>query len=119
MKIKRFNEHNNIEIQGGGLKCDNPHCDFEDETIPIEDYEKWINKPCPKCGENLLTQEDYDQTMQILDAMSIINSYSPEDLDTIAGNLSPEEIDQALDKLNQLKIRKEGDDTWIINPRKG
>jgi len=41
-----------------GIKCD--HCDFKDETVEFKDYGLWLNKPCPKCGENLLTREDYD-----------------------------------------------------------
>lgn len=42
-----------------GLKCDNPSCDYKDDAIDSEDYAKWIGCPCPKCGENLLTVEDY------------------------------------------------------------
>ena len=43
-----------------GLKCDTPGCGYIDMTIPRKDYEKWIGKPCPVCGGQLLTQEDYD-----------------------------------------------------------
>ena len=43
-----------------GIKCDNIKCDFNDPTILYINYPEWINKPCPNCGENLLTQEDYD-----------------------------------------------------------
>ena len=42
--------------QIGGIKCDNPSCDFRDESIPVEDYKNWLNKPCPICGSNLLTK---------------------------------------------------------------
>ena len=48
-----------------GLKCDNPECDFVDLTIPRADYESSIGKPCPKCGESLLTQEDYDTLLTL------------------------------------------------------
>lgn len=43
-----------------GLKCDNPSCDYVDTTANIDDYEKYLNMPCPKCGANLFTQADYD-----------------------------------------------------------
>jgi len=43
-----------------GLKCDNPTCDYHDDTILREEYERYINFPCPKCGSILLTQADYD-----------------------------------------------------------
>lgn len=48
-----------IEIQENGLMCDNPNCDFKDHEIKSANYSDWINKPCPKCGENLLTEADF------------------------------------------------------------
>ncbi len=41
------------------IVCDNINCDY---TIPyMEDIDTiiYINKPCPKCRENLLTERDY------------------------------------------------------------
>lgn len=43
-----------------GIKCDNPECDFRDDTVKFEDYPQWLNRPCPMCGANLLTQADFD-----------------------------------------------------------
>jgi len=43
-----------------GLKCDAKECDYIDMSIKFEDYPKYINAPCPKCGAPLLTQADYD-----------------------------------------------------------
>jgi len=41
---------------GEYLKCDTPSCDYLEMTpIVVED----IGKPCPKCGANLLTQDDF------------------------------------------------------------
>ena len=48
-----------------GIKCDNAQCDFNDPTVVYADYPQWINRACPKCGENLLTQEDYDICAQM------------------------------------------------------
>lgn len=106
-----------------GLKCDNPNCDWSDMSVPFSDYESSINKPCPKCGENLLTQEDYDQVIQIKQAMELMATFSQEDLDNIASSLSEEEIDAALDKMNQLKMKKKGEDEqgreiWSIGESK-
>ena len=42
-----------------GLKCDNPNCDYRDDSIQYEEYPKYIGYPCPKCGAVLLTKEDY------------------------------------------------------------
>jgi hypothetical protein len=89
-------------------------------SVPFSDYEKSIGKSCPKCGENLLTQEDYDKVIQMVDAAEILNMFSPEELEKIVGNLSSEEMDQVLDTMNLLKMKKEGDteeggEIWSIN----
>ena len=44
-----------------GIKCDNTKCDYIDLSVKFEEYPKWIDKPCPKCGTNLLTQEQYNE----------------------------------------------------------
>lgn len=106
--LKSFNE-NNIELGISGLKCDNPNCDYNDPTVPLSDYEKSINKPCPKCGESLLTQDDFDQTMQMVKAVELMNKMTPEEIEKLSANLSEEEIDSALDMMNKLKMRKESD----------
>lgn len=50
-----------IEVNIRGLKCDNPNCDWKDESIPFENYPKYVGHSCPKCGQNILTQECYDK----------------------------------------------------------
>lgn len=63
-----------IEIkQMGGLKCDNPNCDYVNEFVPPDDYKNWINCLCPKCGENLLTEKDYKSFKRLLFVIKIIN----------------------------------------------
>jgi hypothetical protein len=53
-------------VKIGGLKCDNPKCGFRDNTIKFSDYPLFINFPCPECGSVLLTQEDYNPTLQLI-----------------------------------------------------
>jgi hypothetical protein len=43
----------------GGVKCDAENCTYKDDTVSIHDYERYLNKPCPVCGANLLTEEDF------------------------------------------------------------
>jgi hypothetical protein len=62
-----------IEMTGGGLKCDNPDCDWIDMSIPMKDYKKWINAPCPKCGSNLLTKQDYKMVKVLNGFVRVIN----------------------------------------------
>lgn len=67
----------NIRYIGGGIKCDNPECDYVDPNVSIEEYDEWLNKPCPKCGANLLTQADYDNVQAIITAVNLINESFP------------------------------------------
>lgn len=55
-----------FDVEISGLKCDNPSCDYVDPTIHVEDYEKYVNAPCPKCGANLLTEQDYQIVQKML-----------------------------------------------------
>lgn len=63
----------------GGLKCDNPKCDYIDDSIKLEQYEEYINHPCPTCGSPLLTQADYDQVQNILRVMNNMVNGLPHD----------------------------------------
>lgn len=65
------------ELNIKGIKCDNPECDFKDDDAKFEDYNKWLNKSCPKCGANLLTQEDFDNTMMLLSMVHCLNEILP------------------------------------------
>ena len=77
---------NALEINVSGIKCDNPNCDFEDMSVKVEDYDKWLNKPCPKCGENLLTDNDYRNIKFLLGMAELANKIYPkiEDKENIA-----------------------------------
>lgn len=50
-------------IETSGLECDS--CDWKDITIPVAEYPQWIDKACPKCGANVLTQKDHDDFMLV------------------------------------------------------
>lgn len=72
-------ERKAIEYAIVGIQCDAPECDWHDDTVKY-DPEYWLNKPCPKCGANLFTQEAYDQ-MNVLHKMfeEINNLCGPQD----------------------------------------
>lgn len=67
-----------IERKSGGLQCDSPTCDWTDPTVKVEDYQQWLNAPCPKCGENVLTQEDLDSVLNVIQMVDLINSLPEE-----------------------------------------
>lgn len=54
-------------------KCDNPSCDFRDDTVEFQNYRAWLNKPCPKCGANLLTQKDLNAVKTLIKITNIVN----------------------------------------------
>jgi hypothetical protein len=55
-----------MDMNIGGIKCDNPECDFRDDSVELGEYSLWLNRPCPKCGANLLTQADYEAVNRLL-----------------------------------------------------
>jgi hypothetical protein len=70
----------NVVVSSGGVKCDNKSCDYIDKTATVERYSEYLNKPCPKCGENLLTEEDYKLAQQLNALANFINSLSQEQI---------------------------------------
>ena len=77
-------ENKHIEQIDGGLVCDNQKCDYENKEILSENYKDWLNKPCPKCGENLLTDEDLDNFLKVSAAANLVNSFSEEELEKLS-----------------------------------
>ena len=73
-----MSEEKNVEVGGGGLKCD--YCDYKDDSVSIEELGKHINRKCPTCGENLLTLEDWMNAQKLLAAADFINSLTPEQM---------------------------------------
>jgi predicted RNA-binding Zn-ribbon protein involved in translation (DUF1610 family) len=64
IKVK-FSESKMLKVKG--LQCDAPDCDYTDNTIDPDNYESYLNQPCPKCGEPLLTQQDLDTLYRLLE----------------------------------------------------
>ena len=56
----------------------------ENKEILSENYKDWLNKPCPKCGENLLTEEDLDNFLKVSAVANLVNSFSEEELEKLS-----------------------------------
>ena len=59
------------------IVCDNITCNFKvknslEEVTKLIDY---LNKPCPLCGENLLTENDYGNHKKIIKIINFINKW--------------------------------------------
>lgn len=50
---------NKTSIDIKGIKCDREGCGYRDDSVKFKEYKKWVNKPCPKCGMNLLTRKEF------------------------------------------------------------
>jgi ssDNA-binding Zn-finger/Zn-ribbon topoisomerase 1 len=73
MKYKLIDVKNEILIE-----CDNPNCDYNipNETKKFdEDISSYVNAPCPKCGENLLTERDYRDSVSLVKKINWINKW--------------------------------------------
>lgn len=60
------------------IQCDNVLCDFtvpNETKNPFADTSKFVNMPCPKCGENLLTEKDQKDAMKFLHLVAFLNKW--------------------------------------------
>lgn len=60
------------------IVCDNQACDYKikNETGDYNsDTSQYINMPCPLCGENLLTQKDYDDSEKLRKTINWVNKW--------------------------------------------
>jgi len=62
-----------VKVAQWGLICDNPECDWRDDTIKFKDYKGWVNAQCPKCGQNVLTEHDLKNAKMLYAAIRIVN----------------------------------------------
>lgn len=61
------------EVNVSGIKCDNPNCDYVDPNVSVDQYPQYVNRPCPKCGANLLTEQDYQVVQILLKAQRVLS----------------------------------------------
>lgn len=59
------------------IECDNTDCDF---TIPYsssleKNMTQFIDMPCPKCGDNVLTKEDYILDLKLTRTIDWVNKW--------------------------------------------
>lgn len=64
-----------VKANISGIKCDNKECSYRDDAVKCEDYGDWLNKPCPECGSNLLTESDYVVVLRMLKIVNRLNTF--------------------------------------------
>lgn len=60
-----------VECIISGIKCD--YCDYRKDDVNFKEYPEYINKECPKCGHNLLTEQDYNKCRYYLGGLFLYN----------------------------------------------
>lgn len=63
-----------VTVNGGGLKCDTPDCDWSDPNISMANYASYVGYNCPKCSAVVLTQDDYEALQSVLTLIHEINA---------------------------------------------
>lgn len=103
---QKTNMEKNVEITESGLQCDNPNCDWTDVTVKFDDYRDWLNKPCPKCGDNVLTDEDYANAELLRKGIDRVNAMTAEELDAFNAlvGVSPETLMKYLEDSKLFKV---------------
>lgn len=59
----------------GRLHCDNTQCNHVLDRGAVEWGVHLVGMPCPKCGESLLTFEDYIHTERLFQVIEWINAH--------------------------------------------
>lgn len=85
-----------------GIKCDNVKCDYEDMEVKYEDYPKYVNLECPNCGDNLLTEEDYNSVKSFVDMAKMLDKEIRD---------YKEEVNITQDNKDYIKVSQELDGT--------
>ena len=59
-----------------GIFCDNVDCDYQDETVTNGELHSLLNAPCPKCGDNLYTEQDFHNHNKLVAAIQRLEGKS-------------------------------------------
>lgn len=86
----------------GFLKCDAEGCDHQENHEVIG--EDLVDKPCPKCGANLLTRRDFEDGRVMLAALRLLESAGLAKLGSDPGSAVPEGHELVTTRVHQGKI---------------
>ena len=64
-----------------------------DKKIKSVNYENWIDAPCPKCGENLLTKEDFVNIRTLEMVVALTNSMTEEQINELTKKIDYKKIE--------------------------
>ena len=95
------------KIKIEGIKCDNFNCYYEDNTVKVDEYENYLNKPCPLCGCNLLTEADLKSVKVMI---ALVNNQIVKTIDKLCGFFTKEKtVEIEMNGSGQIKIKENTD----------
>lgn len=83
---------NIVQTENCGIKCDSPACDYFDPSVGFHNMDEWLNKACPKCGHNLLTEQDLFNAKAVQLAVQMANNLTPEQIKKLSEDINVEEL---------------------------
>lgn len=89
------------------IHCDAEGCTYETEIDAGQERE-WINKPCPTCNANLLTEDDFIASRKANEAADFLGSLNIDQIQTLAKLLGAENIDLTSIQGHELLKGEEG-----------
>lgn len=90
-------------IKPNTVECD--HCDYVVNDIPDGEMHTYIDMSCPECGHNLLTREDYQGMITLINAIDKLNAViqnNPDDISMVVGQLTIDELISLADVFGQI-----------------
>jgi predicted RNA-binding Zn-ribbon protein involved in translation (DUF1610 family) len=61
-----------IQTGTGNIFCD--ACGYEGPKVGFDALPEYLDKPCPDCGENLLTRKSYEAAIAAQAAIAMLNA---------------------------------------------
>lgn len=88
-----------------GIKCDAKDCNYKDDSVSSDNYAMFVNKPCPCCGANLLTEKDYSAFLTL---QKIMNNPVIKLIDKVAGMLGskPKHYEAEMNGSGSVKLKQ-------------
>ena len=72
-------------LLSNSIKCDNPTCNYE-IYLKIENFKDYINKECPKCSYNLLTEDGFDDHSELISQFRELGEFKEVEYSEIKDN---------------------------------
>lgn len=70
-----MSDYDLMRLEISGLKCDDYFCSYYNPDIKFEEYSKYVNAECPRCGANLLTEEAHQDAINTMKKIERINKF--------------------------------------------